>query len=127
MAVLSGKNGKVRIGSSDLAEITGWTFNPTSNNPSYASSGTAGFKKREAGVKDGSGTISGKYDKADPIQDRMDVGAKVTLELHVDAAEHKFIVPAIIDSITYTTDMDDGEIVSFDADFSINGAFTNPI
>lgn len=124
MAALSGKNGKITIGSSDLAEITSWSFNPTSNNPAWASSSNAGYKVREAGVKDGSGSFEGKYDKADQINDRITVGDKVTLLLYIDASSF-FSVPAIIDSISYEVDIDDGEIVSFTCDFSTNGAWTN--
>ena len=121
----SGKDGKVRIGASDLAEITGWTFNPTSNNPSWASSSTGGYKTRVAGVKDGSGSIEGKYDKTDPIDDSIKEGDCVTLELFQDATR-KFIVPAIIEGMTFEQDMDDGEVVSWSADFATTGAWTYP-
>ena len=119
----SGKDGKVIVGTSDLAHVTGWTFNATSNNPSFASSSTAGFKNRDAGVKDGTGTISGKYDKTEPIDGVMAEGSCVTLKLYQDAA--RFItVPAVIDGITFNQDIDDGEIHSWDADFSITAAWT---
>ena len=37
MAVISGKNGKVNDGTSDVADITGWTLRTESNNVAYAS------------------------------------------------------------------------------------------
>lgn len=121
----SGKDGKVMIGATDLAHITSWSFNPVSNNPSWASSSTAGFKARVAGIRDGSGTIEGKYDKTDPIDDRIREGDCVTLLLFQDATR-KFTVPAIIDGMSFEQDMDDGDVVTWSADFSSTGAFTYP-
>ena len=43
MSGLSGKNGFVRkdgTGGDKIAELTAWNFNPTSNNPAWASSAT---------------------------------------------------------------------------------------
>jgi hypothetical protein len=125
MAGLSGKNGKVQSGGADLAEVTHWTFNPTSNNPAWHGSGGGGTKQRVAGVKDGSGTVDFKYDDADKIHDAINEGDSVTLNLYVDANSF-FAVPALVDGISYDVDIDDGEAVSGTIDFSANGAWTLP-
>lgn len=125
MATISGKNGKVMIGSTTLADITKWDFTPTSNNPSYASSATGGFKTRRAGVKDGSGSLDFKLDLADPITDDFDEGSAVTLLLYIDATRFH-TVPAIIDSIAWSVDINDGDVVGGTAQFSITGAWTKP-
>ena len=79
MASFSGKNGKVIVGTSTLAEITHWTFQTRSENVAYGSSATGGFRRRVAGVKDGRGTIRGKLDPSDPTTDVFDEGDSVTL------------------------------------------------
>ena len=131
MAAISGKDGSVETtsgsggGDGAQAEITGWTFNTTSNNPSWASSTSPGFKKRVAGVKDGSGSISGKYNSANAIFDTLEVGVTVTLTLKVNATNF-YAVPAIIDSFNIEVDMDNGDVVGWTADFSTNGEWTEP-
>ncbi len=123
MATFSGKDGKVNDGTADIADITRWTFTKTSNNPAYASSSSSGFRKRVAGVKDGSGTIEGQYQNdAAPT---IDEGDEVTLKLYVDAS-HFYSVPAIIDSFQLETDIDRGEVVGWASNFATNGAWTEP-
>jgi hypothetical protein len=126
MTGISGKNGKVQIVSSDVAECTGWTFNPTSNNPSWGSCDGGGYKQRVAGVKDGSGSIEGKFNPDDPIYDHLEEGTSVVLKLYINATAY-YRVPAIIDSFSLEVDMDDGDVVGWSADFSTNGAWTKPV
>lgn len=125
MAGESGKLGKVLIGASPIAEVTGWSFKPSSNNSAWGSSDSNGFKKRVAGVKDGSGSIEGKYDVGSPFFGSLDVGSNVTLLLYVNGTDF-YTVPSIIDSYDLTVDINDGEVTGFSADFSTNGEWTNP-
>lgn len=122
----SGKDGTVKIGSTDIAEIRGWSFNPKSNNPKYASNKTGGYKRTVAGVKEGSGTMSGAYDTAIPFMGVIEVGTDATLKLYVNATWF-FSVPAVIDDYKINVDVDNGEIVSWEGTFSANGAWTNPV
>ncbi len=125
MATISGKNGKVVIGSAALAEITDWTFHATSTNHAYASSSTGGYRKRVAGVKDGSGSIGFKLDPAAPITSDLDEGSAVTLLLYVDET-HFYSVPALIDAIHLAVDIASGDVLGGTAAFSANGAWTKP-
>jgi hypothetical protein len=125
MATISGKNGKVMIGATALAEITDWTFQASSNNPAYASSSTGGFRKRVAGVKDGSGMIGFKLDPANPITNNFDEGSSVTLLLYLDATRF-YSVPAVIDSIHLAVDISSGDVLGGVANFSADGAWTKP-
>lgn len=125
MATFSGKDGKVRIGSAEVAEITRWTFRTAAANASYASSATGGFRRRVGGVREGSGTIAFKLDPADPITDHLNEGQSVTLLLHLDAARY-YSVPAVIDALELEVDIDRGEIVGGRAEFSTDGAWTPP-
>jgi hypothetical protein len=125
MATISGKNGKVLIGSTALAEITDWTFHTTSVNHAYASSSTGGYRQRVAGVKDGGGSIGFKLDPADPITDDFDEGSSVTLLLYIDAT-HFYSVPAVMDSIQLAVDISSGDVLGGTAMFSANGPWTKP-
>lgn len=122
---ISGKDGDVKIGATSICEIRKWSFNPKSNNPSYASNKTSGYKRRVPGVKDGSGTLEGAWDPATPAVSVIDVGTEVTLLLYINATQN-YSVPSVIDSFKLDVDVDEGEIVSWTADFSTNGAWTNP-
>lgn len=133
MAAISGKNGSVETtsgsggGDGAQAEITGWTFNTTSNNPSWASSTNPGYKKRVAGVKDGNGTISGKYDSSNTLFDTLEPGVTVTLTLKINATgSNYYVVPAIIDEFNIEVDMDNGDVVGWTANFSTNGEWSEP-
>jgi len=125
MATASGKDGKVVVGATTLAEITHWTFRTESNNVAYGSSATAGFRRRVAGIKDGRGTVRGKLDPADPLDSIFDEGDTVTLLLYVDAT-HFYSVPALVDSVEFEVDIDRGDIVGWIAEFSADGAWTKP-
>lgn len=124
-AGFSGKDGTVKIGSTDVAEIRNWKFNPKSNNPKYASNKTSGYKRTVAGVKEGSGSMSGAWDHAIDFLSVVDVGTSATLKLYTDST-HFFSVPSVIDDCSINVDIDNGEIVSWDSNFSTNGAWTNP-
>jgi hypothetical protein len=125
MSVESGKDGKVMIGAAAIADVTKWTLRTTSNNVAYASSSTGGFRRRVAGVKDGSGTIAFKLDVEDPITDELEEGDAVTLLLYLDDSRH-YSVPAVIDALQWEVDIDRGEIIGGTAEFSIDGAWTKP-
>lgn len=125
MAAISGKNGKVLAGAVQLAHITGWSLNPTSNNPDWASSDTSGTKNRVAGITDSSGSFDFKWDSTSEIWDTLTEGTEVTLNLYLSATVF-IIVPAIIDGISFEVDINDGDTVSGTADFSQSAAITYP-
>lgn len=122
----SGYQGTVKIGATDIAEIRGWKWNPKSHNPKYASNKTSGYKRTVAGVKEGSGSMSGAWDHVNDFFGVIDVGTSATLLLYTNPT-HSITVPSVIDDISVNVDVDNGEIVSWDANFSSNGAWTNAV
>jgi hypothetical protein len=125
MSVISGKDGKILIGATTLADITGWTLRTVSHNSAYASSSTGGHRKRVAGVKDAAGSIAFKLNTADPLTDDFVEGSAVTLLLHLDATRY-YSVPAVIDALRLEVDIDRGDVIGGTAEFSANGAWTKP-
>lgn len=123
MAVESGKDGKILIGATPVANITEWTFDKEVHTDRYNSSETAGFKGTVAGVKSGSGTISFKWNSAAAMT--ITEGTSATLLLHLNATE-LFTVPSIIKNFRVRCDINDGSITGGTADFESNGAWTEP-
>jgi len=125
MANLSGKDGKLVAGGSDVADITEWTFHTRSKNFAYASSATGGFKKRAPGVREGEGIIAFVLNRAASQPGAIEEGRTVTLDLYLN--EYDFYrVPAVIDSLDLKVDIGTGEAVSGKAKFSTNGPWTPP-
>lgn len=125
MSTFSGKDGKVLIGGTALADITRWSLRTSAQNSAYASSSTGGYKKRVPGVKDASGSIAFKLNTADPITGDFDEGSAVTLLLYLDGTRF-YSVPAVIDALKLEVDIDSGQVVGGVAEFSANGAWTKP-
>ncbi len=125
MAAYSGQNGKVLVGSTTLAEITGWKFDPSVFVDVWASSTSPGFKKRLAGVKDATGSFDFKVDDTSEQWDTFDEGDSVTLKLYLDGTKF-FTVPAIIDKLSFAVDINDGPAVTGTATFGSNGTYTYP-
>lgn len=124
MAAQSGKGGKVVSGSDQIAHVTKWSFEGTSNNPAFASSDTDGQKTRVPGVQDSSGSLDFIFDFANIITSMLDRGSEVTLKLYKYGTSY-IEMPAIVDSISYDTDINDGEPVSGTLTFSQTAAYTN--
>ena len=123
MSTESGKDGKVLIGSTPVADITSWEFTKQAHTSRYGSSSSGGYRKTLSGVKMGAGTIDFKWDSAgaSPLQE----GAVVTLKLYTNATEF-FSVPAVIKSFRLKVDIDNGETTAGAAAFETDGAWTEP-
>jgi hypothetical protein len=121
----SGRNGTATIsGSTTVGELTKWTFNPKCSNPSYASNRTQGYKQRVVGIKDASGRLEVKLDPTAPFTVYMDVGTFIALALTTVAGQ-TLSLEAIVDSYTLTVDIDTGEVIGAQVDYSSSGAWTN--
>ena len=120
---ISGKNGTVKVGATDVFEVTKWTFDPQCAVPKYNSNNTGGYKTGVPGVFDGKGTVEVKLDETNTLD--FLVGATPTLLLHVDDSGSNFYsVPAIISGAPIECDIDGGEIVAVTYAFEANGAWT---
>lgn len=124
--VICGKEGTVKIGSSDLPEITSWSFKPSVSLQEYASNKTNGFKRKVCGSKTASGSIEGMWDRNEPITDHFKEGDSVTLLLHLDATR-LVTVPAIIKSMDLEVDIDENAVEAWSAEFDADGEWTYTI
>ena len=114
---MSGKDGSVSGGGAST-QITAWSMSASASNSSWGSSSTNGYKDRLGGVVDGSGSVEGKWDGSQAMVE----GTSYTLTL--DTGNGSWSVPCICDSYSLDVNVDDGEVVSWSADFSIDGEYT---
>ena len=120
MAVLSGKNGTLFLGRTEITPVVNWKLVTTSHNPDYAANDTGGWKMRAAGVRDASGSFEIKAARRPhcPVEE----GDASTLSLQLDdTGGNYYQVPAIIDKISVDVDINKGEIVAYVIEFSGNG------
>lgn len=123
MAVISGKDGTLKQGTTTIANVTNWKVNQISNNSAWASNSTSGFKNRVAGVKDWNGTFSMKRDTSAVVP--ITIGTIYALHLLEDGTK-EYSGDAIIDNIEEAVDIDNGESISLEVTFSGAGALTVP-
>ena len=115
MAVTSGTYGNVSILASEAAttstavvECTGWTMDRPAVDGAYASNNTNGYRRRVTGTKDATGTITGVYDPASPIEAVMAVGDQVVLQLHNSATLGHKLTARITGGPNYGQDIQEG-------------------
>lgn len=125
MATLSGKSGSFYVDGGSLADITSWRFTTTADNVAYASSATGGFRRRISGARHGFGNVAFVLNTADPATVRLAPGDQVTLQLNLSPARY-YYVPAIVDSVQLTVDLNHREPIRGIAEFATNGAWIEP-
>jgi hypothetical protein len=114
-------------GFADIPEVRVWTLNPAPEAKEYASSSTAGAKRRLGGNDDFSGSISVYVDADNRFDSDLGIKGGETgwFKLYEDATNF-FVAPAYIDDVDYTVDIEGGELVEAEISFSSNGAVVYP-
>jgi hypothetical protein len=133
MAVRTAKGGKADwsvdgVTYSNVPEVRTFDLNPATEAKEYASSSTAGAKKRLEGTDDFDLTITLYVDgtnRFDAGTFNIRSGEVGYFKLWEDATDF-FIAPVYIDDVSYTVDIEGGEIVSADISASGNGQLTYP-
>ncbi len=126
MSALSGKDGKIVIGSTSVAEIRSWRLTTSAANPEYGSSASGGYKTTSPGIKSGRGSARYVLNTSDPLTAHFEEGDLVTLLLYVDDS-HYYTVPARIESLSVEVDIDETrEVVGGTFEFKTHGAWTKP-
>jgi hypothetical protein len=123
-APISGQYGTLNIGASELIEVYFWSLSRKAAVHSRATNQTGGYKATAAGTKSGSGTIRGNLDPAVDVRDTMDVGDTVTAQFFISATQY-IETDITIESLDVETDIDEGDIVGWEASFQTDGAWTS--
>jgi len=123
MALLSGKDGTVRLAGGELLRVSQWRIEKTSHNKSYAANDTGGARMRVPGVKDCTGRLEIKADDAAAAP--VGEGDVLALELHADdSAENYYELSAIVDAVRVEVDVAQARPVAYLVAFSGNGPIT---
>jgi hypothetical protein len=122
---ISGKNGKLMIGSSQL-HIKGWDADDTVDTPESTDSESAGVKRRIVGHSDFNGNFTGFWDDTStPMAQGFTPGTEGTIKLYTDAT-HFYQAAVIINSLSPSVDVHGGGPVEFKGSFVGNGPVTRP-
>tara|TARA_B100000989_G_scaffold111781_1_gene81971 strand:- start:407 stop:799 length:393 start_codon:yes stop_codon:yes gene_type:complete len=125
MATHAGSEGKVFIGSDQVAEIKSWSLEITSDTVDASIIGTS-WRKNQATIKSWSGSFEGFWDETDTDgQGALSAGGTVTLNLYPegdDSGDTYWTGDAIITSISYSAAFDG--IVEASFSFTGTGALT---
>lgn len=124
MSVDSGQYGKISkdVGGTITAitECTNWSISKATPTTRYASCSTGGYSRTVTGVKQISGTIAGMFDRANPIEQILDIGDRILLQLHYNAtAGHKFWV-RITSGPNYNQDIKEGTAPEWTANWEMD-------
>lgn len=109
MTTHSGNEGKVYIGSNQVAEVKNWSLEITSEVVDASTIGTE-WKKNQATIKSFSGSFDAFWDESDSDgQGTLTAGAKVTLNLYPEGNESGdkyWSGDVIVNSISYNASFD---------------------
>jgi hypothetical protein len=117
--------GDASWGGTPIDDVLKTSFNPKCELQAYASSDTAGWKKRLAGCKDISGTIDCLCDGTTglPVPSTIKPGATATLVITLKTGV-TISGPAMIDDISIDDNIEGGELVKATIAWSGNGVWT---
>jgi len=125
MATHAGSEGKVFVGSSQVAEVKSWSLEITSDTVDASIIGTE-WRKNQATIKSWSGSLDGFWDETDTTgQGELTAGATVTLNLYPEGDDTGALYwsgDAIVTSISYSASFDGLVEVTFS--FTGNGALS---
>jgi hypothetical protein len=123
MAVLSGKNGTLKLGATVVTPISDWKLTLRSEQAAYVANDTGGAKRRLSGAEDCSGTFrcSVTDDGRCPVRRNQ----PVTAQFHVDATmDNYYEASIVVEAIDVECDISSGRVVAFTVTFNGDGPVT---
>lgn len=126
MAAISGINGEVVVGASNLQELSSWDLEYGAETQEYASKAGAGNMQTVKGVSGGSGTIEMNFDPDDPPTAQFSSGDLVSLTLrHTTTNSVEATGSARLGKFSFNANRD-GTIETVSIPFTTHGAWTFP-
>jgi hypothetical protein len=123
MPVLTGKDGTLRLGGTEVLQLVSWQIEKTAATKAYAANDTRGARGRVAGVKDCAGRLEIKATDSRKVP--LAEGDTVALALHADGSGQNYYgLSAIIDAVRVEVDISEGKPVAYLIRFSGNGPIT---
>lgn len=122
----TGELGKAVADGTLIARITQWSFNPTSAESAWGDSDSGGYTNRVGGRKDGTGSLTGKFDTTNKVYDLFMPGDNIKLVLWETAADYWVMECCLISGFSVSYNQDTKEVVEWSADFGADGKFYYP-
>jgi hypothetical protein len=120
MGVLSGKDGSVWIGGQLFGPVLWWELVRRCSSKAYVANDTAGWRRRLAGAKEGTGRFEIKLRTDTPLPLRE--GQEISLRLHLDGSgKNYYELPALIERISNRVHIATGEVIGCLVDFVAAG------
>lgn len=123
---LSGKCGKLRMGASDFADVGRWESSLSSNNKSFAHSGSNGHDVTLDGNRNGTLTFDVILHTEDELWKRVKIGDLVTLNAYEHKNRQPWIFPCRIATMSETVNIRDGGEITQAVTANLHGAWTYP-
>jgi hypothetical protein len=124
---ITGRDGDAKIGSTQICEVTKWSFNPKVNIVSYSSNKTAGYKQKLFGVREATGNLEGVWDASNPSYSVVaEATTDIALKLYITSTQF-WAITAVIESFSQDVNIDAGEMVTWSASFHAKGTWTSPV
>jgi len=121
--VLTGINGKVSVGGSDIDDTRNWRASLKADNKPYASSSTAGYQKNKGGRKSGTVQFEIYMQSGSAVLDVV-VGTLYDFIFYSDTAVAALTCEARVDSIDVGADIEGAELEGATVNCTINGEWT---
>lgn len=129
MAVVTGINGAVSVGGTEIADVRNFSITHEKSNQEYGSSSTAPWKASAEGAEMWSGSIEAflrSHDVEDgtDVEQEIDEGDEITLELTTHTGE-TISGSALVDSLDgYEVDINGSGLISVSINFTGKGTLT---
>ena len=121
MAVITGKDGSVSVGTTNVTQITSWSISIEADTLEYTNFGSGGWKENMGSLKSWSGSIEGFADTAQAAT--IAVGTEVDITLvEGGTGSSTYTGAAIVTS--KSVDASTAELVTVSFDFTGSGALT---
>ena len=117
MAVITGKDGSVSVGATNVTQITSWSISIEADTLEYTNFGSGGWKENMGSLKSWSGSIEGFAGGNDSL---LSVGSEVQLVLFEGTNGTTYTGDAIVTS--KSVDASTAELVTVSFDFTGSGA-----
>ena len=125
----TGDAGAVYFGASAYNAANFWEFTITGNSASFGVFGGSSRKKATVGQQQITGTVRGKYDEDQPIEDLITTvgNTEVSLKLYYDDTNTRgWTIPCKITEFSPSLDGDTGAPLEWTISFVSHGAWTEP-
>ena len=120
---ITGNDGNVNFGGSDILQVRGWTFSDSSDNKAFVSSATAGQTRRVKANQDWTASVTIFFEdgKPPPNVAKGDIGELELETAQASGVGGKYAGQGIVASVEPEVDVEGGELIGATINFEADG------